>query len=395
MNAEKILELKNSRAKLVASSRVIMNEFEGKEIPADKLAELKKIDNDFDSLSATIDREERQLARERSLGEAQDPGKPAPSNEKLTAFRNHLLTGSQETLRAYNALQQDNPTQTGYLVAPEQFVQELIKEIADTTFMRQRATVLPPLKGAQSLGYPTRTSGITSGAWGTECAEVPEDTAIAVGKREFKTNPHTVLVKVSKTLIRNYANADAFIRGEFAEYFAGVYETAYMTGSGSGRPLGLFIASDNGIPTSRDISTHNTASEIKFDNLIEVQESIKEQYQPGCEWLFHRDATKQIRKLKSSDGQYIWQPSLQAGQPDLLLGKPVTRSEYVPHTFTTGLYVGLYGNLKSYWILDSLSFEIQVLNELYARNNQVGYMGRIETEGAPVHSAAFARVKLG
>ena len=128
--------------------------------------------------------------------------------------------------------------------------------------------------------------------------------------------------------------------------------------------------------------------------MIEAKYSITEQYPTGCEWIFNRLAIKQLAKLKKSDGQYIWQSSIVLGTPDMLLGKPVNSSEYAPSTFTTGLYVGLYGNLKNYWIVDSLAMEIQALMELYARTNQVDYITRVETDGAPVLSAAFARVKL-
>jgi HK97 family phage major capsid protein len=83
------------------------------------------------------------------------------------------------------------------------------------------------------------------------------------------------------------------------------------------------------------------------------------------------------------------------GAPDMLLGKRVNSSEYAPNTFGAGLYVGLYGDLTNYWICDSMGMEIQVLAELYARTNQIDYLCRIETDGAPVMPAAFARVTLG
>ena len=303
--------------------------------------------------------------------------------------------GSASTFDVYAALQQSNPTQAGYLVAPEQFVFELIKELADQTFMRQKANVLPPLKGAQSLGYPTRTAGMSSFAWGTEIQAPTADAALAFGKREFKPNPATSEILISKTLVRNVPSSDGLIRAEIAEETGANLETAYMTGDGAGQPLGLFTASADGIPTSRDVSTGNTATEIKFDGLIEARYAVKEKYQPGCEWIFHRTAIKNLAKLKNSDGQYIWQASVVLGTPDMLLSKPVNNSEYAPSTFTTGLYAGLYGNLKHYWICDSLAMEIQVLTELYARTNQIDYITRIETDGAPIMPAAFARVKLG
>jgi HK97 family phage major capsid protein len=167
-----------------------------------------------------------------------------------------------------------------------------------------------------------------------------------------------------------------------------------MTGSGASQPLGLFTASVDGISTDRDVSTGNTATEIKFDGLIEAKFKVKEKYQAGCEWIFNPEAIKLLTKLKDSDGQYIWQNSVVLGTPDMLLGKPVNSSEYAPHVFTTGLYVGIYGNLQNYWIVDSLAMEIQALFELYARTNQVDYITRVETDGAPIQQLAFSRVKL-
>ena len=70
-----------------------------------------------------------------------------------------------------------------YLVAPEQFVAELIKGLDDATFMRQKAKVLPALQNAQSLGYPTRTARMGAAVWGTEIAAPTADTALAFGKR--------------------------------------------------------------------------------------------------------------------------------------------------------------------------------------------------------------------
>lgn len=392
-----IINMKQERARLVNESRAIMDKYDNTLINAEDQAILDKMDNDISAYDKQIAQAEKQLERERAAGE-----KPAGENkntkqtELFAAFRNAIVFGDQSAIAAYNSLQQATPSQAGYLVAPQEFVSELIRDLADATFMRQEATVLPALVGAQSLGYPTRTAAMTGGAWGTEISTVPDVTSMQVGMREFKPRPHTALEKISKTLIRNLANSDGLVRGEFAEYFSGAYETAYMLGNGANCPLGVFVASDDGIPTSRDVSTGNTATEIKIDGLIEAKFAVKSQYQNGAKWLFHRDAVKQLAKLKDSDGQYIWQPSVVLNTPDVLLGKPVLMSEYAPNTFTTGQYVGLFGDFKNgYWIVDSLLMEIQVLLELYAGNNQIGYIGRMETDGAPVRPNAFSRVKLG
>jgi HK97 family phage major capsid protein len=110
-------------------------------------------------------------------------------------------------------------------------------------------------------------------------------------------------------------------------------------------------------------------------------------------WGFHRDSIRQIRKLKATTNEYLWQPSIQAGEPSTILGRPFFMSEYIPNTFTTGLYVGFVGDVSFYHIADALSMEVQRLVELYSETNQTGFIGRLETDGMPVLEEAFVRLK--
>ena len=126
--------------------------------------------------------------------------------------------------------------------------------------------------------------------------------------------------------------------------------------------------------------------------------ALKQQYRRNARWLFHRDAVKMIRKIKtgiSGDTTYVWQPSVAAGQPDTILGYPVLESEYVPNTFTANLYVGILGDFSQYYIAESLAMSVQRLTELYAETSQVGYIIRAEVDAMPALPAAFRRVTLG
>jgi HK97 family phage major capsid protein len=297
-------------------------------------------------------------------------------------------------MKVYNALQQDNPTQAGYLVPDEQFVMSIIKDLADICIIRKKATVYQ-LKNALSLGFPMRTAGMSSAAWGTEISQPTADTSLAYGKKELRPNPASSLILVSESLIRNSPVVEREVREAIVEDLDMLQETAFMTGDGAGKPLGIFTASVDGIPATRDVSTGNTATEIKFDGLMNAMFSVKGAARVGAEWLFHRSALLQLIKLKSSDGQYIWQPMVTQGIPGMLLGAPFNDSEYGPSTFTANQYVGIYGNLKNYLIADSLEMRFKVLGELYALTNQIGYITRIETDGCPVRPNAWARVKLG
>ena len=171
-------------------------------------------------------------------------------------------------------------------------------------------------------------------------------------------------------------------------------ENAFMSGTGTNQPLGIFTASDSGIATGRDV-TAASATAVATDDLIECTYGVKGQYMRGASWVMHRDLCKMIAKLKDSDGQYIWQPSVQAGQPDMLLGAPVYMSEYAPNAVAAGKYVAVYGDFKTgYWVCDSDGLYIQVLNELYAVNNEIGYVVEYYGDGAPVVGEAFSRLKM-
>lgn len=317
--------------------------------------------------------------------------------EYLSRYFRHGLYGIDPGLQERAALQMDNDAQAGFLMMPEQFIARLIQDLDRTVAVRGLATVIP-LTGGESLGAPSLETDIADSDWTTELGVGTEDSALAFGRRRLTPHPLAKRIKVSKDLLaaNNAISPEAIVRERMSYKFATVQETAFMTGSGAGQPLGVFTASTNGISTTRDVSTGNTTTSITTDGLIECKYSLESQWMNSgnLRWIFHRSAVKQIRKLKDGDGQYVWQPGIVGDATDRLLGIPVIASEYAPSTFTTGLYVGILGDFSYYWIADSMSLSIQRLVELYAATNQDGFFGRMRLDGMPVLQTAFARVKL-
>ena len=385
----KITELKQKRAAIVATMREINERAEDGLLTAEDRGAYDRAKSDFDAMSDSIKRQEDLEATERAIADA--AGTTPEAGAKGNAFRDFLRTGYiGAEMRALSA---DTASEGGYTV-PDDFRAEVIKGINNLCHIRGLATVIN-VAGASDLGIPTMTADIEDATWQTEIAAVNEDTALAFGKRLLKPTILAKLIKVSQKLLRNPAiNAESFVAERMAYKFAVAMESGYLTGNGTNAPLGLFTASADGINTDRDISTGNTTTAIGADNLFALKYGIAAQYRANASWLFHRDAVAAISKLQDGAGNYLWTPGLIAGQPDRLLGAPIAESEYVPNTFTAGLYVGLYGDFKQYWIADSLNFEIQRLVELYAATNQVGFIGRASSDGQPVLPAAFARMKL-
>lgn len=402
----KLKELREQRGKIVKEMRDIVDlaENDNRSLTDEENSKHGELFDKAENIANEIRTHERQEKLDREMAaqavekeeKRQEKSDKTPDELRMAGFRSYLRNGSVsgEGAQEFRALQADNDTEGGYLVAPEQFVQQLIKNVDDMVFMRGMATVFS-VPNATSLGVPTLDTDPNDADWTSELATGSEDTAMRFGKRELNPHPLAKRIKISDTLLRkSLLPIETIVNERLAYKYAITQEKAFLTGTGNKQPLGVFTASADGISTSRDVSTGNSTTEIKFDGLIEAKYSLKGQYWNNASWMFHRDALKQISKLKDGEGQYIWRESVRDGEPDRILGRPVTMSEYVPNTFTTGQYVGMLGDYSHYWIADALDMTVKKLVELYAETNQTGFIGRLETDGMPVLQEAFTRVKL-
>jgi len=393
------------RAQAIAEMRSLLEKAdkESRQLNTEEASKYDALDKRQSELKGTIEREARQAELEhelRSGGKAvtfENPKTEDKQGNEFTqkAFRTFLkhglgaLTGDE-----VRALSAGSVVEGGALVPPVEWVNQLIEAVDNQTVVRAAATKYR-VERSLSVGFPVLDVDPSDGDWTTELGTGSEDLAMKFGTRELSPNPLAKRIKISNKLIRSsIVGVEALVQQRLAYKFAVTEEKALMTGSGAGQPLGLFTAHPSGIPTSRDVVGSNTATAIVADTLFDVKYNQKQQYQSTGVWLFHRDAVRQIMKLKDTSNQYLWQPSIQMGQPDMLLGRPVLQSEYVPNTFTTGRYVGLFGDLSFVWIVDAMEITVQKLVELYAETGQTGYIGRLEMDGAPVLAEAFSRIKL-
>jgi HK97 family phage major capsid protein len=401
MSVKALLE---KRANVWEQAKALIDraEAENRDFTAEEKEQYDKMMAEMDELAKRAQRLEEAERLEKELqARANEPikaGVPGATPEKdkreavRAAFRTYLQTGV--VLPELRDLAAGVDASGGYLVAPEEFVAEVIKDIDNVTFVRRIANVIP-LKTSDSLGVPTLDTDMSDPDWTAEVGAISADTSMAFGKRSLTPQLLTKLVKVSMKLLRVSAvPAEQFVRQRLAYKFGAALENNFLNGDGSGKPLGVFVADANGITTNRDVTDGNTTTAISADSIIAAKYALKEGYRRNAKWIFHRDVLKEIAKLKDSDGQYLWRPGLTAGQPDTLSGLPVFESEYAPNALSAGAYVGILGDFSYYWIAELQALEIQRLNELYAANSQVGFIGRLWADGQPVLENAFARIQL-
>lgn len=407
MSAE-IRRLNEERGRVVAEMRDLLerSKVEKRALNTEEQSSYDQLFERQESLKGSIEREQKQAEIEHEMrigrGEVKTAQFEVISGESKErdefvkkAFRSFLKGGfgslREEEVRALSA---GNHVEGGAVVAPQAFVAEVLKAVDDRVIIRQLATKFT-LDRPLSLGIPVLDSDPADADWTSELGTGSEDGSMKFGSRELVPHPLAKRIKLSNKLIRSsIVPIEALVQERLAYKFAITEEKALLTGSGANQPLGLFTAHASGVPTSRDVVGSNTATAIVADTLFDVKYAVKEQYQASGAWLFHRDAIKSIMKLKDLENQYLWQPGLQVGQPDVLLGRPVYQSEYVPNTFTSGKYVGMFGDYSKVWIVDALDMTVQKLVELYAETNQTGYVARMEMDAMPVLAEAFARVKL-
>jgi len=431
-------ELRQKLGEMVKQSRDIIEraEKEQRARTGEEEAELGRFDKEMDQLEKDIERVDKQEARERILAQpANSRAVPLPVgntpaedaqdqlekrwHERYGDLGRHLarrVPGNHLATRAYRAafdrwltapkgagtstlspeeqraLSAGVAAQGGYTIPQEEFIAELIKTMDNQTIIRGLARKFQVAQ-AQSLGAPTLAADPADPDWTSELAVGSEDSTMAVGRREMHPWPIAKYIKVSDKLLRaSPLGMEGIVRDRLAYKVAVAHSTAFNTGDGINKPLGLFTADANGISTARNVDV-STSNAIDPDKLITARYTLRAGYYPNARWLLHRTVLAKIRSLKLGSGlTYVWQPGLAQGAPNTLLDFPYSVDEYSPaYAAGSGVNLALLGNFDYYWIVDSLDVRLQRLDELFALTNQVGFIVRAETDAQPVLEDAFVR----
>lgn len=409
MTTLKIRELKSQRSKLGAEATAIMQTATdaGRSMTPEEETKFDKVMDERDQLDRTIERAERLLDDDRQAADdiPDDDGRPGNRGTGQMKAWNAFLRDGRAGLNAdhVRALNAGNDPEGGFLVAPEEFVNRLLANVDDLLPLRGLATVMR-LTNAESLGVPTRDADLTDATWTSEVATGSQDDSLRFGKRELRPHPLAKRVKISRKLLRVAAmDPEQIVRERMAYRHATAQENAFMTGDGNQKPLGLFTVGnadlggittsrDKDVPTSGTAFVNNATNGYAADALIDAKYFLKPQYHARARWLFHRLILAEVRKIKDANDQYIWKAGL-GDQNDTILEIPYVLSEFAPSTMANNDYIGMLGDFSHYWIVDALQFEIQRLIELYAESNQIGFIGRMESDAMPVLEEPFVRLQ--
>jgi HK97 family phage major capsid protein len=186
---------------------------------------------------------------------------------------------------------------------------------------------------------------------------------------------------------------ESWLNGKIADRFARAENASFVSGNGVGKPKG-FLAYPNGTDLTNSIAQVDTGVNGAFaaapnggDALITALYDLKAQYKANATWFMNRTTAALTRKLKDSDGAYVWSPGIAAGQPATLLGYPVASFEDMPNPATGSLSIAVGDMRSAYQIVDRIG--IRMLRDPYTAKPRVQFYATKRTGGDMINGEAL------
>lgn len=385
-----ILELREARNKAWQGAKAFVESKRDKdgllsEEDAKAYADMEKKIKDY---SVEIERMEQMEAMENELNKPVNTpivAKPMTADNKekpktgraSDEYREGMLKALRTNFKQVsNVLQEGVDADGGYLV-PEEYDHRLIQKMEGANIMRH-------------LGHVITTSGehkINIAATKPAAAWIEEGGALTFGDATFDQillDAHKlhVAIKVTEELL--YDNAfglENYIIDEFGKALANAEEDAFLNGSGVGQPLGLFAETGGG-------TVAKTVTTLTADDIVNLIYALKRGYRKDASFIVNDQTIAQIRIFKDNNGAYMWQPSLQQGEPDKLLGYPVHTSQFAPVDAIA------FGDYSYYNIGDRGTRSFKQLTELFAGNGMIGYVAKERVDGKLILPEAVQILKV-
>ena len=378
MNLKALIELRNAKldemktmtAKAVEETRAMTEEEDGA---------FKALEAEVRSLDAMI---ERAKAVE-GMGMA-PIDEPAAAGEEKAEERDGLNMAEVRSLAAYirdERAGELSKTDNGAIV-PKTIAAAIIKKVRDISPIYSMATHYN-VKGTLAIPYYDETAGAVTVAWADEFTDLESKSG------KFATIDLTgylagALTKVSRSLL-NSQDFDlvSFIIDDMAEKIAQFLEKAIIEGDKVNGLKGV---------TAKVTAASQTA--VTADELIQLQDTVKDVYQGGCIWVMNPATRTALRQLKDGNGRYLLQDDVTAAFGHTLLGKPVYVSDAMPAMAASKAAI-YYGDFSGLAVKSVEEPNIQVLHEKYATQHAVGIVGWLEFDAAVQDAQRLAKLEMG
>ena len=357
-------------------------------------AKYNELEAKYSSLTKQIEAEVRFDAIKSSMGAALDKraigsSKTGNDDEVRSAFLNYIRTGDVSEVRNINSF---SSTEGGVNV-PVILLGQIQKALLQNSVMRRigarvinttSTTTLPITNTAPTALWKDQNPSASY-------AETPQTFSSAtLGAYKL-----TGLIKISEEVLQDAStDLESTVASNLGVAFGNAEETAFVSGSGVLQPTGLFRTTAAGGNNVLSQNLGSSTGSALLDNMIAAYYKMPGNRRQEACWIVGDGLASQMRQLKASTaGTYLWSTSVEAGQPDTFMGRPVYTTFAAPASWqsTTGVMGGLLYP-QHYVIGDRGGYALTRLNELYAQEGNVGYKAMKRVDATLTDGNSFVKL---
>lgn len=278
----------------------------------------------------------------------------------------------------------------GGATVPTTFYGQLMEHMIEVSaILSAGATVLETASG-ETIDVPITTAFSTAALTAENAAIAESDPVFA--KRSLGAYKYGVLLQAPRELIDDTGvDLEGFLARQCGRAVGNALGLDLVLGNGSSKPAGIAPAATVGVTGGTGVVGAFTA-----DNLIDLFYSVIAPYRnsSSAAWLMKDQTLAAARKLKDTTGQYLWQPSLQLGVPDMLLGKPVRTDPNVA-AVALGARSVLFGDISAYWVRLAGGVRFERSTDYAFNTDQITYKCVVRGDGILVDQTGAVKAFVG
>ena len=304
--------------------------------------------SDVDEVKTRLDRVSRAAARP-----ALEAGSQSDAPEVKSFVDGYLRKGLTSELKSVSGAVLSD----GGFAVPRQ-----IDAVISATLLRMSPIrTIAQVVQVGTAGYRKLiTTGGTPSGWVSETAarpmtNTPTFVEIAPPSGELYANP-----AASQAMLDDAAfDLESWLANEISVEFARAEGAAFINGSGTNQPRGFLGAPTSAVADATrpfgtlqftatgNATTLGTSPELR---LIDLVHTLKAGHRQGASWVMNAATLAEVRKLKATDGSFLWQPGIAAGQPDRLIGYPVVEAADMPDIAANAFPIA-FGNFRNGYLI--------------------------------------------
>lgn len=359
-------------------------ESEGRDLSGEESEKYDRITKELEERAAVIAKLKADEERENKFASAASSIETqVRNNAPVNADAELIRALARGEIRTATFERRDVTTASTGAPVPTSFYGEIMKHMIVASPMLEVSNIIRTA-GGENLQIPRTSAYSTS-------AQVAQGSAFAESDPTFQSfltlgaYKHGFLVQVSREMVED-SGVDllGFLAEQAGISIGAALGSALTVGTGSNAPTGIITAAGTGVTGSTAVTGAFTA-----DNLIDLAYSVNSAYRrmPNTGWQMKGTTIAATRKLKDTYGQYLFQPSLQAGQPDQLLGYPIWENPDMAAVGTANKSV-LFGNYRQYHVRLAGGISFDRSDDYAFANDLITFRARVRADGGLAQQGA-------